>query len=102
MTTLARKLRAVDYFTLGWGTMVGVGWLVIMDDWLARGGPAGAMLGFFGVALLLVPIAITYGRLVRAIPDAGAEIAYTERVFPRSVSFAAGSGVARARSRRPG
>jgi amino acid permease len=55
--------------------MVGVGWLVIMDDWLARGGPAGAMLGFFGVALLLVPIAITYGRLVRAIPDAGAEIA---------------------------
>ena len=34
VTTLARKLRAVDYFTLGWGTMVGVGWLVIMDDWL--------------------------------------------------------------------
>lgn len=70
--------------------MVGVGWLVIMDDWLARGGPAGAMLGFLGVALLLVPIALTYGRLVRAIPDAGAEIAYTERVFPRPVSFAAG------------
>ena len=70
--------------------MVGVGWLVIMDDWLARGGPAGAMLGFFGVALLLVPVALTYGRLVRAIPDAGAEIAYTERVFPRPVSFAAG------------
>jgi basic amino acid/polyamine antiporter, APA family len=70
--------------------MVGVGWLVIMDDWLGRGGPAGAMLGFLGGALLLVPIASTYGRLVRAIPDAGAEIAYTERVFPRSASFAAG------------
>src|SRR6266571_2573964 len=28
--------------------------------------------------------------MVRAIPDAGAEIAYTERVFPRPVSFAAG------------
>ena len=70
--------------------MVGVGWLVIMDDWLGRGGPAGAMLGFFGVAVLLLPIAVTYGRLVRTIPDAGAEIAYTERVFPRWVSFAAG------------
>ena len=70
--------------------MVGVGWLVIMDDWLGRGGPAGAMLGFFAVALLLLPIAVTYGRLVRMIPDAGAEIAYTERVFPRWVSFAAG------------
>ena len=70
--------------------MVGVGWLVIMDDWLGRGGPGGAMLGFLGGALLLLPIAHTYGRLVRAIPDAGAEIAYTERVFPRAVSFAAG------------
>lgn len=70
--------------------MVGVGWLVIMDDWLARGGPAGAMIGFLGGALLLLPIALTYGRLVREIPDAGAEIAYTERVFPRPLSFAAG------------
>src|SRR2546427_8630002 len=70
--------------------MVGVGWLVIMDDWLGRGGPGGAMLGFLGGAGLLLPIALTYGRLVRAIPDAGAQIAYTERVFPRGVSFAAG------------
>lgn len=48
------------------------------------------MLGFLGGALLLLPIARTYGRLVRMIPDAGAEIAYTERVFPTPVSFAAG------------
>jgi amino acid transporter len=70
--------------------MVGVGWLVIMDDWLGRGGPAGAMLGFLVVALLLLPVALTYGRLVRMIPDAGAEIAYAERVFPRWAGFAAG------------
>jgi hypothetical protein len=36
MPQLARKLPLTDYF-LGWGTMVGVGWLVIMDDWLLRG-----------------------------------------------------------------
>ena len=34
---LARQLRTTDYFTLGFGTMVGVGWLVVMDDWLGRG-----------------------------------------------------------------
>jgi len=70
--------------------MVGVGWLVVMDDWLGRGGPAGAALGFLVGGLLLLPIAATYGRLVRDIPDAGAEIAYTEGVFPRFVSFATG------------
>lgn len=70
--------------------MVGVGWLVIMDDWLGRGGPGGAVLGFLVGAILLLPVALTYGRLVRAIPDAGAEVAYTERVFPRALSFGAG------------
>jgi amino acid transporter len=89
-TSLRKSLGGLEYFTFGFGSMVGVGWLVIMEDWLARGGPAGAMLGFLGGALLLLPIAFTYGRLVREIPDAGAEIAYTERVFPRPVSFAAG------------
>ena len=89
-TALRRTLGALEYFTFGFGSMVGVGWLVIMDDWLGRGGPGGAILGFLGGTLLILPVARTYGRLVRAIPDAGAEIAYTERVFPRDVSFAAG------------
>jgi basic amino acid/polyamine antiporter, APA family len=86
---LSRRLTAVEYFTFGFGSMIGVGWVVLIDDWLERGGPAGAMLGFAAGGLLLLPVAWTYGRLVREIPDAGAEIAYAEGVFPRSVSFAA-------------
>jgi len=83
-------LSTIEYFTFGFGTMIGVGWVVLMDDWLARGGPGGGMLGFLVGGLLLFPIAHTYGRLVQRIQDAGAEIAYTEGVFPPLVSFAAG------------
>jgi len=90
MNTLARQLRATDYFTLGWGTMVGVGWLVIMDDWLLRGGALGALLGFVIGGTLLLPIGWVYGKLVVAMPDAAGEIAYTSAVFPRSISFATG------------
>ena len=90
MTTLARKLRTVDYFTLGWGTMVGVGWLVVMDDWLTRGGALGALLGFAIGGALLLPIGWVYGKLVIAMPDAAGEIAYTSAVFPRTISFATG------------
>ena len=90
MTTLARKLRVVDYFTLGWGTMVGVGWLVVMDDWLLRGGPLGGVLGFAIGGALLLPIGYVYGQLVTAMPDAAGEVAYTAKVFPRSISFATG------------
>ena len=83
-------LSTVEYFTFGFGSMIGVGWLVLMDDWLTRGGPAGGILGYLVGGLLLFPIAHTYGRLVQRIRDAGAEIAYTEGVMPPLVSFAAG------------
>jgi amino acid transporter len=70
--------------------MVGVGWLVIMDDWLLRGGALGALLGFVIGGALLLPIGWVYGKLVLAMPDAAGEIAYTSAVFPRSISFATG------------
>jgi len=88
--SLARKLRTIDYFTLAFGTMVGTGWLVVMDDWLRRGGPLGAVIGFVVGGAVLLPIGYVYGRLVMAMPDAGSEIAYTARVFPSPVSFATG------------
>src|SRR6266540_4048436 len=90
MAKLRGGLSTVEYFTFGFGTMIGVGWLVLMDDWLSRGGPAGGILGFLIGGLLLFPIAHTYGRLVQRIRAAGAEIAYTEGVFPPFTSYAAG------------
>lgn len=86
---LRRSLSSVEYFTFGFGTMVGVGWVVLINDWLERGGPAGAAIGFASGGLLLLPVAAVYGRMVREIPDAGGEIAYMEGVFPPAVGFAA-------------
>jgi basic amino acid/polyamine antiporter, APA family len=90
MSHLARKLRLADYFTLAWGTMVGVGWLVVMDDWLLRGGALGALLGFAIGGSLLFPIGWVYGKLVAAMPDAAGEIAYTAAAFSRPISFSTG------------
>lgn len=65
-------------------------WMVVIDDWLTRGGAAGAMLGFLIGGLVLIPIGYVYGRLTERMPDAGSEIAYTGAVFAKSVSFATG------------
>ena len=89
-TSLRRALRAREYFTLAFGTMVGVGWMVVIDDWLTRGGAVGAMLGFLIGGLVLIPIAYVYGRLTERMPDAGSEIAYTGAVFPKAISFGTG------------
>lgn len=90
MTTLARKLRLTDYFALAFGTMVGVGWLVLMDDWLGRGGPLGAVLGFALGGILLLPVGYVYGQWVKRLPDAAGEAAYTAQVFPPVVSYFTG------------
>jgi hypothetical protein len=80
MAKLARKLRLADYFALAFGTMVGVGWLVLMDDWLGRGGPVGD-----GVSRLADSVASCRLRLravVQRLPDAAGEAAYTAQVLP--------------------
>ena len=90
MTVLARKLGMRDYFSLAFGAMIGVGWLVLMDDWLGRGGPFGAMLAFAIGGLLLLPIGYVYGEWVKRLPDASGEAAYTAQVFPPIVSYFTG------------
>jgi APA family basic amino acid/polyamine antiporter len=90
MASLARKLRLHDYFALAFGTMIGTGWLVLMDDWLGRGGPAGAALGFAIGGTMLLPVGYVYGQWVKRLPDAAGEAAYTAQVFPPMVSYFTG------------
>jgi basic amino acid/polyamine antiporter, APA family len=87
---LARKLRLHDYFALAFGTMIGTGWLVLMDDWLGRGGPLGAILGFVLGGIVLLPVGYVYGQWVLRLPDAAGEAAYTAQVFPPVVSYFTG------------
>jgi APA family basic amino acid/polyamine antiporter len=90
MPALARKLKLHDYFALAFGTMIGTGWLVLMDDWLGRGGPLGAILGFVLGGLILLPVGYVYGQWVLRLPDAAGEAAYTAQVFPPVVSYFTG------------
>ena len=42
---LAKALRIYDYFVLGFGSMIGVGWVILVGDWITMGnGPFGAAL----------------------------------------------------------
>jgi amino acid transporter len=94
MPSLRRIMSAWDYFTLAFGSIVGVGWMILLDDWLARGGPAGAALGFLLAGLALIPVVVIYGRLAERLPDAACEVSYTAAAFPRGVSFATGWAMA--------
>src|SRR2546425_5077131 len=70
-------LSTIEYFTFGFGTMIGVGWVVLMDDWLSRGGPGGGMLGFLIGGVFLFSVAPTHRRLVARLPRCRAQDADT-------------------------
>ena len=78
----------LDFFMLGFGSMVGVGWAVSSNHWLAQaGGPLPAFLGFLIGTLLLIPIGLSYGELMSAIPVGGGVMVYTYRAYGTGVSF---------------
>ncbi len=81
-------LKKLDYFMLGFGSMVGVGWAVSSNHWLAQaGGPWPALIGFILGTLLLIPIGLAHGELMSSLPVGGGVMVYTYRAFGTGLSF---------------
>ena len=43
---LSKEISSFDYLSIGFGSMIGVGWIIVLGDWLAQAGPMGAILAF--------------------------------------------------------
>lgn len=35
---LSKQLKAFDLFTIGFGAIIGVGWILVIGDWVNQGG----------------------------------------------------------------
>jgi len=85
--TLERSIPFRSYVALGFGVIVGVGWVVYTGQWLQLGGPMGAMLAFLIGGFLLLPIGMCYAELTAALPLAGGELSFSYKAFGSLVSF---------------
>lgn len=82
------SLRKIDFFMLGFGSMIGVGWSVSSNGWLSQaGGPIPAFIGFLIGTLMLVPIGLCYGELMSILPVSGGVMSFTYAAFGSFVSF---------------
>ncbi|WP_126426919.1 APC family permease [Brevibacillus marinus] len=85
------SMKLVDFFMLGFGAMVGVGWSVAINGWFASGGgPLTTFLAFFLGTLLMIPIGFCYAELTPAMPVSGGAVAFAYRAFGTFPSFLAG------------
>ncbi len=91
-TNSAQKgLNPFDFFAIGFGAIVGVGWALSLNRWMANsGGPVPAAIGYLMVIVLLVPVALCYCELTPMLPVAGGGAAFAYRAFGEVASIVSG------------
>ncbi len=86
-----KGVGALDFFCIGFGAIVGVGWAVSINNWMANcGGPVPAALGYILALVMMVPIAMVYCELVPMLPVAGGGMAFAYKAFGEKVSLLSG------------
>ncbi|EMQ97289.1 APC family permease [Paeniglutamicibacter gangotriensis] len=87
---LAKTLKAHWVWAIALGSAVGWGAFILPTDWLAMGGPLGAISGFLIGGALMVLIAVSYGFLIKSFPVSGGELAFALVGFGRTHAFFCG------------
>ena len=86
-----KGISAIDFFCIGFGAIVGVGWAVAINGWMTScGGPIPAAIGYIVALVMMIPIALCYCELVPMLPVAGGGMAFSYRAFNENVSFISG------------
>lgn len=84
-------VSAFDFFCIGFGAIVGVGWAVSINGWMGNcGGPLPAAVGYIIALVMMVPVALCYCELCPMLPVAGGGAAYAYRAFGEKISFISG------------
>lgn len=88
---MKKTLSLWNFFTIGFGAIIGTGWVLQVGDWMVTGGgPIAAMIAFGIGALFLVPIGAVFGELTAAIPISGGIVEYVDRTFGHTLSYITG------------
>lgn len=71
--SLLKVLGNWDALALGFGAMIGFGWVVLTGGWLASAGTGGAVLAMVTGGVIMGVVGLTYAELTAAMPKAGGE-----------------------------
>lgn len=84
-------VASIDFFCIGFGAIVGVGWAVSINSWMAgSGGPLPAAFGYTLALIMMIPVSLCYCELCAMLPVSGGGMAYAFRAFGDRISFISG------------
>lgn len=90
MAELKKSLGPVQFFSFGFGMIVGVGWIVYMGLWFTQAGPVGTTIAFLVGGFLMALVGLCYAEASAMYPVAGGEAAYAFGAFGQAAAFAVG------------
>ncbi len=85
--SLEKVVSFRDYVAIGFGSIVGIGWVIVTGDWLNRGGPLGAILAYVIGGLLLISVGKCFAELTSSIPVSGGGFAFAYKAFGSAIGF---------------
>ena len=85
--TLAKSLGNRDALALGFGAMIGFGWVVLTGGWLSSAGTMGAILAMLTGGAIMAIVGLTYAELTASMPKAGGEHNFILRALGPRPSF---------------
>lgn len=84
---LRRVLKGFDVLALGFGAMIGWGWIVLAGGWVLDAGSLGAVAAFLFGGIAMVLIGLIYAELASAMPQVGGEHVYSHKALGDVGSF---------------
>ncbi|MEX3600750.1 APC family permease [Kocuria carniphila] len=88
-----KVLGRIDAIALGFGAMIGFGWVVLTGGWLDDAGTMGAALAMLAGGAIMAVVGLVYGELVAAMPAAGGEHNYLLRGMGARWAFIGSWGI---------
>lgn len=76
---LAKTLTNIDALALGFGAMIGFGWVVLTGGWLESAGTMGAVAAILVGGAIMAAVGFVYSELTSAMPLAGGVHQYVLR-----------------------
>ncbi|MFB1296663.1 APC family permease [Mycobacterium sp. pW049] len=92
-TSLLKVLGNWDVLALGFGAMIGFGWVVLTGDWIGSAGTLGAVLAMTAGGVIMAVVGLTYAELTAAMPKAGGEHNFLLRGMGPRWSFIGSWGI---------
>ena len=79
-----------DYFSLAFGSMIGIGWVISVPAWMSSAGSIGAVIAILITMCIIIPIGFVYGELTSSLRVSGGEFAYTFKALGKLPAFICG------------